>query len=296
MRLGTGAAVGGFTLWGLSPLYWKLLGAFGALEILVHRIIWAALFLAVLIWRGEGFGHVWQKLKGPRVLPLLLLSTLLILINWLLFIWATTHGRVLDGSLGYFMNPLVSVAIGALVLGEKLNRVQWAAVALAAIGVVNLSLDLTTLPWIPVTLALSFAAYGYIRKTVNIESVEGLFVETMIVAPFALGYFIWLIATGESHFLSAGWIFTFIFIFCGPFTSIPLMMYNYAARRIRLTTLGLTQYIAPTLHFIIAVAHGETITTRHIITFGLIWLALALYTGNTIHNERQLRRRMGEPV
>ncbi len=296
VQMGAGAAVGGFTLWGLSPLFWKLFAAFGAVEVLTHRILWSLLFLGAIVQRGEGFAHVWEKIKAPHVFRMLALSALLILINWLLFIWATTHGRVLDASLGYFMNPLVNVAIGGLLLGERLNRIQTVAVVLAGIGVINLSLDLTTLPWIPVTLAVSFAFYGYIRKTVNIESVEGLFVETLIIAPFALGYFIWLVVQGESHFLSAGWLITFLFVFCGPFTSIPLMMYNYAARRVRLTTIGIAQYIAPSMHFIIAVSYGETITLRHIITFALIWTALILYTGNAIREEQLTRRRLGMPL
>ncbi len=293
VHLGTGAAVGGFVAWGVSPLYWKLLGAYGAAEILVHRVLWAGVMLAIVVQRGEGFAHVWEKVKDPRVLRMLMLSAGLIVINWLLFIWATTHGRVLDASLGYFMNPLVNVVIGAALLGERLNRIQMAAVGLAALGVINLSLDLTTLPWIPVTLAVSFAFYGYIRKTVNIESVEGLLVETLLVAPFALAYLIWLMIQGESHFLNSGWLIALLFLFCGPFTSVPLMMYNYAARRIRLTTLGIAQYIAPSIHFIIAVSYGEAITLRHIITFALIWTALALYTGNAIHTEAQVRRRLG---
>ena len=292
VRKGAAAAIGAFTAWGLSPIYWRLFIQFGAVEVLVHRILWSAVFLGGIIASRRGFRDIREQLKRPKVLRLLCISPVLIAINWMLFIWATMNDRVLDASLGYFMNPLVNVAIGAALLGERFNRLQMVAVGLAALGVINLSLDLTTFPWIPLTLAFTFAFYGYVRKTVEIEAVEGLFVETILVTPIALGFFIWLEVTGHGHFFSGGLLFTFLLVFAGPFTSVPLMLYNYAARRLRLTSIGIAQYIAPSIHFILAVSYGETITARHLITFGLIWTALAIYTGDAIRQEAQLRRRM----
>ncbi len=292
-RAGAGAAVTAFGLWGISPVYWRLLMQFGALEVLVHRVLWSVIFVGGIIASKKGFGDIWTRVKNPKVLRLLCISTVLISINWLLFIWATMNGRVLDASLGYFMNPLVNVAIGALLLGERFNRPQMVAVALAAVGVVNLSLDLTTFPWISLTLAITFAFYGYVRKTVEIEAVEGLFVETVLVAPLALGYFVWLEVTGAGHFFSGGLLFTLLLIFAGPFTAVPLILYNFAARRLRLTSVGIAQYIAPSLHFVLALSYGETVSTRHLITFGLIWAGLAIYTGDAIRQEAKLRRRLG---
>ena len=291
-RLGAGAAVFAFATWGISPAYYRLFMQFGAVEVLVHRVFWSSIFLGLIVSRKTGFTHVWETLKKPKVLPLLCLSTALIGINWFLFIWATMNDRVLDASLGYFMNPLVNVVIGAVLLSERLNRPQMIAVALAVLGVGNLSLDLTTFPFIPLTLALSFGFYGYVRKIVQIEAVEGIFVETMLVTPLALGYIIWLQVTGAGHLFSAGLGFTLLLVFAGPFTSIPLMLYNYAARRISLTSVGIAQYIAPSIHFILAVSYGETITTSHLITFGLIWTALAIYTGDAARKELAMRKRM----
>ena len=291
-RQGAGAAVAAFAAWGFSPVYWRLLMSFGALEVLTHRVIWSSVFLGLIVSRKTGFGHVWETLKNRRVLSLLCLSTLLIAINWFLFIWATMNGRVLDASLGYFMNPLVNVVIGAVLLSERLNRPQMVAVALAVLGVGNLSMDLTTFPVIPLTLALSFGFYGYVRKIVQIEAVEGLFVETMLVTPLAIGYFIWLEMSGAGHFFNGGLLFTFLMIFAGPFTSIPLMLYNLAARRISLTSIGIAQYIAPSIQFALAVSYGEAITMRHLITFGLIWTALAIYTTDAARKEMAIRKRM----
>jgi chloramphenicol-sensitive protein RarD len=291
-RAGAASAIGAFSLWGISPAYWRFFLQFGAFEVLVHRIIWAAIFLGGIIALREGFRPIIEQVKRPRVLKLLCISTVLIAINWLLFIWATMNGRVLDASLGYFMNPLANVAIGAWLLGERLNKPQMTAVALATIGVVILSTNISTIPWISLTLAITFAFYGYVRKTVEIEAIEGLFVETLLVTPIALGFFIWLEVTGNGNFFSNGFWFMLLLIFAGPFTSIPLVLYNIAARRLTLASLGITQYIAPTIHFILAVSYGEAITTRHLITFGLIWAGLAIYTGDAIHRETKLRRRM----
>lgn len=292
---GAASAVTAFSLWGLSPLYWRLLLPVGPFEVLIHRIMWAALFLGGIIAARKGFGDIREQLRRPRVFRLLCISTVLISINWLLFIWSTMSGHVLDASLGYFINPLVSVAIGAVLLGERLNLPQKVAVALAAIGVAILSFDLTTFPWISLTLAITFAFYGYVRKTVEIEAVEGLFVETLLVTPLALGFFIYLQMTGQGEFWVGGLVFTALLIFAGPFTSIPLMLYNIAARRLRLASVGLAQYIAPSLHFMIAISAGEAITARHLVTFVLIWTGLAIYSGDAIRQEAQLRRRLAMP-
>ena len=292
VRVGAASAISAFTLWGISPAYWRFFLQFGAVEVLVHRILWSAVFLGGLIAAREGFRPILKQLKRPKVMRLLCISTVLIAINWLLFIWATMNDRVLDASLGYFINPLASVAIGAWLLGERLNRPQQVAVGFAILGVAVLSTNLSTIPWISLTLAITFAFYGYVRKTVEIEAIEGLFVETLLVTPIALGFFIWLEVTGNGNFFSGGLLFTLLLIFAGPFTSIPLLLYNIAARRLRLASVGLAQYIAPSIHFVLAVSYGEAITTRHLITFGLIWIGLAIYTGDAIRQEAKLRRRL----
>lgn len=291
-RQGAGAAVAAFTAWGLSPIYWRFFVSFGALEVLVHRVIWSVVFLGIIISRKSGFADVWTKVKNPKILGLLCLSTTLIAINWFLFIWATMNERVLDASLGYFMNPLVNVVIGAVLLSERLSRPQIIAVTLAALGVANMSMDLTTIPWISITMAVTFGFYGYVRKTIDIEAVEGLFVETLLIMPLALGYFIWLEMSGAGHFFSGSLALTALLIFAGPFTSIPLMLFSFAARRLSLTSVGIAQYIAPSIHFILAVSYGEVVTTRHLITFGLIWTALAIYTTDAARKEMQMRKRM----
>jgi len=292
VRDGVAAGVGAFTLWGLSPIYWKFLVQIGPFEVLAHRILWAMLFLGGWLAGRKRLGLVLGSLRDPKILRPLILSTLLIAVNWMLFIWAVSVDRVLDASLGYYLNPLMSVALGFFLLKESLSKPQWLAVALAALGVGYMTLSVDTFPWISLTLALSFAAYGYVRKIIPVESLDGLFVETLLTAPPALAFLLWLEWTGQGEFIGLDLIVMALLIFAGPVTLIPLLLFNLAARRVRLSTVGLTQYLAPTIQFFLAVyLYGEPFTTGHLITFALIWTGLVIYSVDGVVRDRRLRAR-----
>ncbi|MCB1887338.1 MAG: EamA family transporter RarD [Rhodocyclaceae bacterium] len=278
-RLAGAAAITAFAIWGLSPLYFKAVGALPALDIVAHRILWSAALLgAVLIITGR-FARLVRTLgDAPVLIRTLLFSGLLNSANWLVFVWAINAGRVLEASLGYFINPLVSVALGALVLGETLRPVQRLAVAIAAGGVALRIWQIGTLPWIALFLAGSFACYGLIRKRTPIDPVGGLFVETLIGLPLALGWFAWQERAGILDWALLGELGLLLPV-AGLITAIPLMLFAYGARRLTLSTVGLTQYLAPSLSFALAVwVFDEAIDATRVGAFALIWCALALYS------------------
>lgn len=273
-------ALAAYGQWGLLPLYWKALAGVAAPVILSHRIVWSVAFLAALsLLRRDRAAFDWSR----RTLGWLALSGTLLAGNWLLYIWSVNDGRVLETSLGYFINPLVSMLLGRLVLGERLRPWQKAAVALAALGVAVPVLGGGGLPWIALTLAVSFALYGLLRKLRPVDPVLGLAVETGLLLPLAAGYLWWqpgpvFGATGLDAALLLG---------AGVATSVPLICFAGAARRLRLTTLGFLQYLAPSMHFLLAVAvFGETVTPMALITFGCIWTALAVYAADGVRNAR----------
>ena len=274
---GVGYALGAFGLWGLFPIYFKAVAAVPAPEVLAHRILWSVVFVAVLLaglrqWRG-----VAAALRDRRTALRLLLSAVLIAVNWLTFIWAVAHDRVLEASLGYFITPLVSVLLGRLVLGEALARLQWLAVALAALGVGYMLAGLGKLPWVSLVLAATFGSYGLARKTTAVAAAPGLFVETLLLAPLAIGFLLWLGEAGTFARVSLRW--DLLLAAAGLVTALPLILFAQAARRLRLASVGLFQYITPTCQMLLAVfAFGEAFTRGHAITFGCIWLALALYS------------------
>lgn len=287
---GLAYAITGFGLWGLSPLYWKLLAHISVWEVLAHRILWALVFVAVLLWIRTELLGVFAKLRRPKVLAGLVLATGLIAINWVTFIWSVGSGNVLQASLGYFINPLVSVALGTLFLGERLNRAQGAAVALAASGVIFMTVSLGVLPWVSLLLALTFGFYGLVRKLVPVSALEGHFAETFACAPLALGFLIWMQANGAGQLGHGSPLDVMLLVLAGPFTAVPLMLFAMGARRLRLSTLGLTQYIAPTTHFLLAtLIFGEAFTLMHLVTFALIWSGLALYSHDAFRKERARR-------
>lgn len=290
VRLGLLSAFGAFGLWGVNPVYWKFLGGVPAFEIIAHRIVWGVLTFAAILLVQSRLRAAFTLLRTPRLRNALLASTVLIAINWLVFIWAVVSGRVLEASLGYYINPLLSVALGALVLDEHLNRIQMTAVVLAALGVAVLATGLDGFPWVSLTLASSFAGYGLIRKVTPVPSASGLFIETLLCAPFALAYIVWLMETGASAAAGAGWDIWVLLIVAGPFTAAPLLLFNLAARRVRLSTLGLVQYLAPSMHFVLAVVFfGERFTPVHGVVFGLIWTGLALFSWDSQRQRRVLR-------
>jgi chloramphenicol-sensitive protein RarD len=290
LRIGVASAVSGFTIWGLSPLYWRLLSEVNPVEVLAYRIIWATVFIAGLLASQKKLLPIMAILRQPRLVALLALTSVLIGANWLIFIWAIANDRLLDASLGYYINPLASVALGFIFLRERLSRPQQLAVALAVIGVANLTLAHEGVPWIAITLSLSFALYGLLRKLAPVGSLDGLFIETLIATPLALAALIFMLDAAPVGFFNGPLWVTLLLICSGPFTVLPMFLFTAGARRLKLATVGLTQYIAPTLQFILAVAlFGEALTTTHLVTFALIWTGLALYSGDSMLRERRGR-------
>ncbi len=277
-RRGLAAAVSAYLIWGVFPLYWALLGHLPALEIIAHRVLWCAVSVSLWLFWSDGRGWLRRALAGRRVGRLLIASSLLISINWGVYIWAVTNGRVVDASLGYFINPLLSVALGVGVLGERLNRVQWSAVALAAVGVLWLTLSQGALPWIALVLASSFAVYGLIRKQVAVEAVPGVAIESLILTPVALGWLLWLGASRRGAFLAGSAGQDALLVVGGVLTALPLIGFAYGARRIPYSLVGILQYISPTLQLLSGVLLlGEPFGSDRAIGFGCIWLALAVY-------------------
>jgi chloramphenicol-sensitive protein RarD len=289
-RIGALAAAGAFGLWGLTPLYFKALEAVPALEIIAHRVLWSVPLLALMLNFGGGWGRLAALRRSPRLIATLALTMLLVTGNWLVYVWAVNAGRVLESSLGYFIVPLVSVALGALVLGERLSWPQRLAVALALAGVVNQVLQLGALPWVSLTLALTFGLYGLLRKRLPLDSVSALMVEVLLATPAAAIYLGWLAQRGETGFGRFGTGVDLLLAAAGVVTVVPLLLFTIGARRLTLSTLGFLQYLAPSLMFLLGVfLYGEPFTASQLLTFGLIWLGLALYSADL------LRRRGASP-
>lgn len=288
-RIGVLYAAAAFLIWGLMPVYWKALQHVPALEILAHRIVWGLLFAAAwMSVRGR-----WPELRAvftnPRTLAALAASTVFIAVNWGLFVWAVVAGRVLSTSLGYFINPLMVVLLGLFVLRERLNRRQWLAVGLAALAVAILTLRLGHLPWVSLALATSFALYGLLRKTVNADAVVGLTFEVTALAPLAAGYLLIQERRGAGAFGHLGWPTDLMLVTAGAVTVVPLLFFTLGVRRIRLSTAGLLQFIAPTLTFLLAVfLYEEPFSLAHAVAFSLIWVALAIYVFDLRNRLRRL--------
>lgn len=268
-----------YIIWGLFPLYFKAIASVPAVEIIIHRVLWSALFGALLlvVWKHPGW---WRELRdNPKRLAILALSGTLIAGNWLTYVWAVNNGRMLEASLGYYINPLVNVLLGMLILGERLRRLQWLAVILAALGVAQQVWQVGSLPWVSLILALSFGFYGLIRKQAPVKALPGLVVETWMLVPIALG---WLLlhpdaSSAQAEFWSssqAWWL-----VAAGPVTLIPLVCFNAAARDLPYTTLGFLQYLAPTLVLLQAVLlFGEQLSASTLLAFMFIWAGLAVYS------------------
>jgi chloramphenicol-sensitive protein RarD len=280
-------ATAAFGFWGLAPIYWRATGFVPPLEMVAHRVLWAMPVMMMLVaWRGR-MGEVGAALRDPRHRTLLATTALLISLNWLVFVWAVTTGHVLESSLGYFMNPLVNVALGYVFLGERLRRLQAVAVGLAAAGVLWLAASHPDGLWSALFLAVSFALYGLLRKRAGVDALVGLSIETVFLAPIAAVYVAVLFARGESASLSRGAGGATLVFLAGLVTTLPLLWFANAARRLRFGTLGFFQYLAPTGQFFLAVfAYGETFTVSHAVTFGLIWIAIALYLVEAVRTAR----------
>lgn len=277
-RKGLSAAIASYVLWGVFPLYWYLLKHVPAMQIIAHRIIWCALFVVGFLVIREGWGWLRTALSRPRVGWMLLASSVFISFNWGIYIWAVTNGRVIEASLGYFINPLVNVLIGVLVLHERLNRAQWIAVAIAGLGVLWLALLHGDPPWIALALAFSFAFYGLIRKLANVDAVPGLAIESLFLLVPALAWLGFAQSQGVAAFGDGNLRSDALLIFGGALTALPLIGFAYGARRIPYSLVGILQYIAPTLQLIGGVwLLGEAFTGTQAIGFGAIWVALAIY-------------------
>lgn len=273
------AGLGAFLLWGGLVMYWHVLAAVPSSEILAHRMIWSLVAVTPMVYFSRRFAEVRAALASPEIMLRITVSALIIAGNWGLYIWAVTQGHVLEASLGYYINPLANVLLGTLFLHERPSRLQCLAIAIAACGVLWSVVKVGTFPWIGLSLAGTFALYGFCRKTVRVESVPGLFLETVILFPMAAAWLMWLYSQGESHFLSISWQVTLLLMGTGLATSIPLLLFAYAARHMQLSTLGLLQYLSPTITFLIGVfVLGETITADAMVTFACIWVALGIYT------------------
>src|SRR3954469_20996270 len=278
-RARTGFALGlsAYFVWGVLPLYFKALTAVAPTEIVAHRIIWSILFLTPLVLLGRRLAGIAAAIRTPRVAMVLALTASLIGINWLVYIYAVVRGHVLEASLGYYLNPLVNVMLGVLVLKERLSPIQKGAVALAAVAVAFLALRAGGAIWISLALAFSFALYGFLRKVAPVDALEGLSVETIFLTPIALGWILWLQAHGEGAFLVSTRT-DVLLVLGGAVTAIPLLLFTAAAKRLPYSTLGFLQYVAPSLQFLLAVSvFGEPLTGTHLVCFGMIWAALALF-------------------
>jgi chloramphenicol-sensitive protein RarD len=291
---GVVATAGAFLFWGLVPLYWRLLDAVPATELLAHRIAWSAPCLAVLLALGRRFPEVRRAAASPRTMATLLATTVLIAVNWLTFLWAINNGHLLDASLGYYVNPLVSVLLGFVFLGERLRRLPAAAVGLAVAGVALLSAR-HGLPWVSLVLAFSFGFYGLLRKVVDARPMVGLSVEIALLTPLAVGYLMALRPAGRGAFTSGDAGTSLLLAAAGPITVFPLLWFNQGVRSLSLATVGMLQYLAPTGQFILGVTvFGEPFGASQLVAFALIWTALALYTldlRRTLARQRRL-----EPV
>ena len=275
-RAGLLLGLGAYLMWGFLPLYFKLLAAVSPTEIVAHRICWSLIFLSVLVLLWKRWPAV-RAAVTSRVLATLTLTAALIGANWLIWIWAVVNGHVLEGSLGYYLNPLVNVLLGVLLLGERLTRARTFAVLLAAAGVAVLALGAGDGLWISLSLAASFALYGYFRKVAPVDALEGLTVETAILTPIALGWILWLNRSGGGG-LGADGFTIFLLVLAGAVTAVPLLLFTAAAKRLPYSTLGFLQYIAPSIQFLLAVlVFGEHLSTAHILCFGAIWTALVIF-------------------
>lgn len=290
-RRGLLLGIAAYTLWGMFPLYFPLLEPAGAIEILAHRICWSLLTMLVLTMLLRRTSHLRAILRNPRVLRLLTVAAVVIALNWGGFIYGVNHERVVEVSLGYFINPLVTVLLGVLVLGERLRPLQWAAVGIAVVAVIGLTVEYGHPPWIALLLAFSFGTYGLAKKKADVGAVESLTYETVVLAPLALGYLFWLGATGAGSFTAHGADHALLLSTAGVVTAVPLICFGAAATRVSMTTLGLLQYLTPLFQFALGVlVLHEQMTTMRWVGFALVWAALALFTVEAMrHHRRQLR-------
>ncbi len=289
MRTGIIYATLAFLSWGLFPLYFHALNEVPSGQILAHRVLWSLVFLLCVLTARRQWSWLPGMVRRPNVVGCFVASALLLSVNWLIYIWSVNNGHVIDASLGYFINPLVNIMLGYLVLGERLRRLQWLAIGVAAAGVLWLTWQAGTVPWIALALAATFGGYGLLRKTAALGALEGLAFETMVLFPLALVYVVWLTMHDANVFLTTPHDSTrWLLVAAGPITAIPLLMFAAGARRIPMAVLGMLQYIGPTIQFLLGVwLFQEAFTADRLVGFALIWTALALYGAEGLWQARQ---------
>jgi len=290
-RQGVLLALAAYFIWGIAPAYFKLIDFVPASEILTHRIIWSFFFMVALISVSRQWSQLKRLLSQPKKILLLALSAVLIGGNWLLFIWSVNSHHMLEASLGYFINPLVNIVLGMIFLGERFRRMQWLAVLLAACGVLVQLWTFGSLPIIALGLAFSFAFYGLVRKKIAVDAQTGMLIETLWLLPVAAIWLFGIADTTTSHMTQNPWSLNLMLMAAGVVTTIPLLCFTGAATRLRLSTLGFFQYIGPTLMFLLAVLfYGEIPGADKMITFGFIWVALAVFVMDALYTQRRVRK------
>ncbi|MGY1718001.1 EamA family transporter RarD [Blastococcus sp. SYSU DS0552] len=291
-RLGVVSGLGAYALWGIFPLYFPLLEPASGLEIVAHRVLWSLLFVGLLLCVVRRWGHVRAAVSSPRTLLILAGAAVLIAVNWLIYVYGVNSGQVVEASLGYFINPLVSVLLGVVVFSERLRPLQWVAVGTAAVAVAVLTIDYGRPPWIALGLALSFGLYGLMKKLVSIEAAPGLFLETALVAVPAGVVLAVLHSDGTGTFANAGTGHALLLASAGVATAVPLLLFAAAARRIPLSTVGLLQYLTPLMQLAIGVfVYDEPMPPARLAGFVIVWVALAVFTADTWRHARAGARR-----
>ncbi|MBI5108027.1 MAG: EamA family transporter RarD [Rhodocyclales bacterium] len=275
------AGISAYVIWGLVPIFFKQIVEIPAVEIIAHRVVWAMLLMTALIGFGRGFGDALRIARQPAQLARIALASALVISNWLTFVWGVNNGHIVETSLGYFILPLLNVALGVLVLKERMRKLHWVAVLCAAVGVAIEATRAGDLPWIALVLAGTFGIYGLLRKQLPLDAASGLFLETVCMTPLALAWLGWLLYCGEGHFGAGGGLTAsdLYLIATGPVTAIPLLLFAIAARRLPLSVLAFLQYLAPTIAFLIGVrVYHEVLDTQRMLSLVAIWTGLAVYS------------------
>lgn len=290
-RQGVLLAIGAYTMWGIAPIYFKSIAEVSPLEILSHRVIWSFFLLAALLHFGRHWRSVRDIIKNKTKMMFLVSTAILVGANWLIFIWAVNSNHMLDASLGYYINPLINVLLGMIFLGERLRKLQWFAVVLAACGVLVQLIVFGSVPVVAIALAMSFGFYGLLRKKVSVEAQTGLFIETLVMLPAAAIYLLFIASSPTSNMLDNPMQLNTLLIAAGVITTLPLLCFTGAATRLKLSTLGFFQYIGPSLMFLLAVLiYGEPFTSDKAITFAFIWGALVVFSFDGLRNNRKSRK------
>ena len=290
-RQGILLAIGAYTMWGIAPIYFKSLSEVSPLEILSHRVVWSFFLLAFLLHLGRSWRNVRDTLTSKPKMTYLVATSLLVGANWLIFIWAVNANHMLDASLGYYINPLINVVLGMIFLGERLRKLQWFAVGLAAIGVLIQIVAFGSIPVVAIALAFSFGFYGLLRKKVSLEAQTGLFIETLVMLPAAAIYLLFIADSATSDLAANPMTLNLLLIAAGIVTTLPLLCFTGAATRLKLSTLGFFQYIGPSLMFLLAVLiYGEAFTTDKAITFAFIWGALVFFSFDGLRHNKKSKR------